>query len=76
MTTAMYAIESEAPPARKLGRPPKYPFALLKKGQCFKVPKGNINSLRASAGLFSKKLGRTFAIRTLDNGVIGVYRTK
>ncbi len=82
MNATAYAIETApipeatAHPNAGRGRPILYPFALLKKGQCFKVADGNHRSLLSGAQYHGKKLARTFSVRSLADGVIGVWRVK
>ncbi len=81
MNTTAYAIETAPIPAignSRIGihKATKYPFRLLKKGQFFKVPNGNRNSLSATATIRGRELGAVFAVRALGDGVIGVWRVK
>ncbi len=79
MNTTAYDIENEPLPevsTNGRGRPALYPFKELKRGQCFKVPGGNASSLSGLAQYHGKKTGRSFSVRKLDGGVVGVWRVK
>lgn len=71
-----FVIEKGIPLAEwKRGRPAKYPFAKMGKGDsvlCGKIPR---NRLTSAVRKVATKTGRAFAIRTTPDG-IRVWRTK
>jgi len=78
-TTSFVIFPSSDKVKRKIERVEKYPFALLKVGESFAVPKVMVKdaSLRNHASIVGKRLGRKFTV--VDHGENGGYevaRTK
>lgn len=69
----MYEIEKNVPLAGKaMGRNTKYPLASMEIGDSFVVPlkyPEQRNTLASTISIFSRKHGRKFATRRIDNSV-------
>lgn len=57
------------------GRKALYPFATLKRGESFTVSTQSAINMNGCAGYWARKLGRKFAVRTMEDGSVGVWRT-
>lgn len=72
-----YKVERNIPIPQKTGagRKSKYPIALLKPGESFKVPTDKRQSVRAGISAHKKRHGGKFVTRTV-NGGFRIWRVK
>jgi hypothetical protein len=67
-----YEIIKGAPPPPAKGRTSAYPFADMEVGDAFDA---NSEAVRWSVYAYGKRHGKKFAVRSVGNGVLRVWRT-
>lgn len=61
---------------RKTGRDPKYPWAKIRVGKEFRVPRGNYKSIQRIANYQKHKYGREFEVSVTKRGTVVCVRIK